>query len=178
MVEEILGHRGMNRCRARLGSPVDIEHRRKGFVFGDDCLHAILSLIARSGDDRGDRLADEAHLVPPENRVVAALVAGHRDLDRNGPDKARDVLGGEDAHDTGNAAGGFDSNVYDVGVRNVAAEKGDMQHPGRLRVARVPAPAAQELRVLAAAHAGADQLVGTQAHRQTAIPRDHVMGSI
>ena len=83
----------------------------------------------------------------------------------------------KNADDTGNFPRCFDTNGRDIRMRHVTAEKGDMQHPGRSHIACVPASTAQELRILAAAHACADQLVGAHVHRRSAIPRDRLLGS-
>ena len=53
--------------RQRLDLVVD---RRQLLVFGGDELHRLLGDVRIGGDDGGDRLADEAHLLVREDRLV------------------------------------------------------------------------------------------------------------
>ena len=103
-----------------------VEHRLKLFVFGDDGLRGRLGDVRIGSEHDGDRLADEAHLLHRQDR----LVVESRPVIRIGDD-FDDILRGDDAEDAGHLPRCADVERFDAAVRHRAAEDLAVQHAGQ-----------------------------------------------
>ena len=110
------------------------------------------------GDDDGDRLADEAHDVGRQQRLVrAACVAGITSMHGSGgmPSGRSAAVSTSRVRGSARTASTLDA---DRRVRDRAAQHGGVQEPDALEVGDVAPAAAQQPRVLLALDARADEL--------------------
>ena len=118
---ELLVHQDLRGQRLDL-----VEDRRQFLVFGDDQLRRLLGDMRIGGEHHRDRLADVAHLVDRQDRLVVECrpVIGLRD------DLAH-VVDGDDAIDAGHLLGRAGVDRLDAAVRDRAAEDLAVQHAGQ-----------------------------------------------
>jgi hypothetical protein len=123
----------------RLSACLGARHRRQGLVVDVDELDGVLGDVGRLGDDRGDLLALEAHLVRGEHGLRVAGEGRHpgevvlrQELACHDGDDARELLRlrGVDRPDTR--------------VRERAPEELEVEHPRQGEVVEVLALAADE----------------------------------
>lgn len=141
-----------------------LDNRRQHAVVDSDQLGGVAGDVARFGDDKGDRVADMAHAAGGERRARRhdhRLDARHLGDARQRADAlGRQVGGGEDAADAGERARrrGIDRRDLRMAVRR--AQHDAVELARRVDVLDEAAPAAQEARVLEAAHRAPDLSVG------------------
>ena len=113
-----------------------VVHRRKLFVFGGDEVHRLLRHMRIGGEHHRDRLADVAHLVHGEHR----LVVERRAVERIRQDRL--YLGcRDDAVHTGERFRGTGVDVLDAAVRDARAENLAVEHARQPQVMDVLGPA-------------------------------------
>ena len=78
-VRAVVPHLG----RAVLGGVLEVDHRRQRLVVDLDQLGGVARLRQRLGDDEGDAVADEAHLVGDEQRLEGAVALGRAEILRH-----------------------------------------------------------------------------------------------
>ena len=133
--------------RERLGRVHD--HRQR-LVVDDDRLAGVLGDVGVVGDDRGDLLALEAHLVGGQHRLRVVAQGGHpREV------AGRHHLAGEHQPDARDVPGLAGVDGADPGVGDRAAQDLHVQHAGQHDVVDVVAPAPDEAVVLDASATGA-----------------------
>ena len=125
-----------------------VDERVERLVVDLDELGRVARELARLGDDRDDRLADEAHLADRE-REVLDVPAGHaRDLEERIGER-RDLLAGQRPVHAVHRLGRRHVDARDVRVRVRRAHEVDVAHPVPLDVVDEDALALQEALVLA-----------------------------
>jgi hypothetical protein len=131
--------------RVRVERPAGLDHRRQHLVVDVDQLERVARGVPVVGDDKGDLLALEAHLVGGEHRLH---VRGQRR--RPGEVERLEVLAGDDRVHlrVRERLGGVDR--HQAGVRHRRAQDRAVQHAGQHDVVEVVALAADEARVLLA----------------------------
>jgi hypothetical protein len=95
-------------------------------VFGADELHRLVRHVRIGGDDRGDRLADKAHLLVRQDRLVVegrAVIGVGQDFQH--------IVDGDDVQHARDLPGRAGVDRLDAAVRHRAAEDLGMQHPGQ-----------------------------------------------
>jgi hypothetical protein len=133
--------------RERLGRVDDHGER---LVVDDDRLARVLGDVGVVGDDGGDLLALEAHLVGGQHRLGVVAQGGHpREV------AGRHHLAGEHQPDARDVPGLARVDGADPGVGDRAAQDLHVQHAGQHDVVDVVAAAADEAVVLDASAAGA-----------------------
>ncbi len=109
-----------------------VEHRRQLFVVGGDQLHGAFGGVRIGGEHDGDRLADIAHLVERQDRLIvkggAVIGIG---------DELPDVLAGDDREDALGLARVGDIDRADAAMRDGAAEDLAVQHAGQAQIVDV-----------------------------------------
>ena len=116
------------------GRGLHVEHDGQRFVVGPHQLGGVGPLVRLLGDDRGDRLADEAHPVHGQHR------AGHRRVEHGqlGREQRQvDVRPRVDGQHARRLAGVADVDRPEQRVRDRAADVGDVGGALEVRVAQV-----------------------------------------
>ena len=120
-------------------------------VLDVDELERVPRDVRALGHHAGDLLALEPHLVGGEHGLRVTRQCGHP-----GESVRGERLAGHDSDDAGERLGGRCVDVHDAGVRELAAQEREVQHPGEGDVLDVLAAALDEAVVLFALHAVAD----------------------
>ena len=115
-----------------------IDHRRQFFEVQPDRFGRVLGLVAGLGDDDRDRLADMAHLVVRQERLLRieefvlddrGPFARHRDLALGHRRQQLQQIGAiERQHDAGHRGGARKVDRADAGMRRRAAHQHRVQH--------------------------------------------------
>jgi hypothetical protein len=135
-----------------------MRHRRQRHDIELDGFGGVARLRRRLGDDEGDGVADEAHLVEGERepqrlvhrRAVAVL---ERDIAlERAVAGGREVLAGEHAEHAGQRPRGGRVDAADDAVGVAAAHHHGIGLPGNVEVVGIAAVALHQARVLGAAH--------------------------
>ena len=125
MADDVAGR--MDRWVAAVDRPLGIGQRRQHLVLDDDRLQRPPAGLGMVRGDRGDRLADVAHDVAGEDRLVAAdqpvgRFAGH-------------IVGGDDRRDTVDLPRRGDVDAHDPGVGMRRPQRGAPQEAVGRKVA-------------------------------------------
>ena len=132
-----------------------IHHRRQRVVVDVDELERVLRDVPALGDDVGDLLALEAHLVGGQDGLGVVRQRRHpREVvtEQRRPRDALEGLAGDDGNDARQRLGSRRVDRVDAGVREGAAQDGAVQHAGQVDVIDVVALAPHEALVLHALH--------------------------
>ena len=147
-------------------------HRRQRLVVDLDQCHGVLGDVAGVGDDRGDLLSLEAHLVGGQHGLGVAAQSRHP-----GELVLGQELTGDHGDDTGERRRRTGVDAADARVRVGAAQDCHVEHAGQHHVVDVGAPAADEACVLLASDGFADASQGRWCHRHHATPAGSGSGS-
>ena len=149
--------------RVRFQGSFHVGDRLQGFVLDLDEFRGVFRNVAVGRDDRGDHVADKAHLVVGQHAPVARLVGRHLvriELDAQRGDRVQHVMTGQHAPHPGQSRGRLDVDRPDPGVGIRTADEGDRQHVGQVQVVDVLRAAQQHARIFDPAHFGAQHLPG------------------
>jgi hypothetical protein len=151
--------------RIRVECPAGVDDRGQVLVLDVDELEGVAGGVAVLGDDEGDLLALEAHLVGGQH--------GHgvgRQGRCPGEVESLEVLAGDDGEHlrVREGLGGVDGD--DPGVRQRRAQDRAVQHPGQHDVVEVAALAADEPRILLALDAAVPDRPVDRAGRRVGLP--------
>ena len=128
-----------------------VVHRRQLLVFGGDEMHGLLRHVRIGGEHHRDRLADMAHLVDCEHRLIVERRAVVRLRHHRLHFCARD-----DAMHAGNSARGAHIDALDASVRHRRAEDLAVEHARQPQVVDVLGAAGDLEPGLEARHRAAD----------------------
>ena len=118
---ELVVHIDLGGCRLDL-----VEDRGQFLVFGGDELYRLVGNVRVGGDHGGDRLADEAHLLVRQDRLV---VEGRPVIGIG--DHLHDVVDGDDMEDARHLLRRAGVDRLDAAMRHGAAKQLRHQHTGQ-----------------------------------------------
>ena len=126
VVAEVVEHWWARRIERGLG----VGHGREGLVVDRDELTGVLGQVTALGHDERDRIADQAHLVGGEERVVGSAPARHHHRHRVRPtgQELLHLLAGVDGQHAGRLLCRGRVDARDARVRERAAHERAMKH--------------------------------------------------